>query len=240
MIINKTIWLFRRLRRCCVQQIVVKLRRATFTSLVLCVVCVLIAGLILLQWTDLIFKLKPYYLVDEPKYVFIDNDHNDSLVQQSRPACSPYNMPMPENVRVVIDNRIYPQVVPLNQNRHYNFTCLNSTRRRPLILVWNSFGGFPMHNIPDGPFKSENCPVNNCEITKDRGRVNDSSYVLFHMRAPIEKFPPIRFSRQKWVYVIYESQQNCAMCTQLEGYFNLSATFRCVNFYLLRKIKKLN
>lgn len=214
------IFLIRRLRR--LGQTLIK-SRLIFTLLVL---FVLATGGFTLAQLGLFTLPKPYYLVDDPKYVFIDNDHDDSLVRLARPACSPYNIPLVENVRIVIDNRIYPQVLPLNQNRHYNFTCLNSTRHRPVILVWNKFGGFPVNEIPDGRLHSPNCPVTNCEITKDPSRLNESTYVLFHMRAPIERFPSIRFSRQKWIYVIYESQQNCAMCTRLEGFFNLSATFR--------------
>lgn len=211
-----------RLRRYCPQTILLaKSRWKIFAQLVV----LTLTGILLVQ-IGIVPMPKPYYQVDDPKYVFIDNDNDDKLLNQfaGRPACSPYNSPLTENVRVIVDNRIYPQVLPLNQNRHFNFTCLNSSAHRPLILVWNHFGD--MMNTPDGPLHSRNCPVNNCEITKDRTRLNESSYVLFHMRASVDGFPKYRFSRQKWVYVIYESPQNCAMCTRFDGFFNLSATYR--------------
>lgn len=233
MVVNKTMRCLIRLRRFCVQKVLAKSRWTTFAQLVV----LTLTGILLVQ-IGIVPMPKPYYLVDDPKYVFIDNDHDDKLLDQfaARPACSPYNTPLIENVRVIVDNRIYPQVLPLNQNRHFNFTCLNSSAHRPLILVWNRFGGIPIMEIPDGPLHSPNCPVNNCEITKDRNRLNESSYVLFHMRSSIDGFPKYRFSRQKWVYLIYESPQNCAMCTRFDGFFNLSATYR----YLRTNLKKLS
>lgn len=170
------------------------------------------------------YSLKPYYLVDNPTYVFIDNDKEP--LAGIRPNCSALKYPLEENVRISIDNEFFPKVIPLNQNRMYNFSCLNSNDYRPVILLWNRFGGLPINGISDGPLDSPSCPVSKCEITKDRNRLNESAYVLFHMRSPIDEFPRMRFSRQKWIYVAYESQQNCAMCTKLDGFFNLSATFR--------------
>lgn len=189
-------------------------------------------------------SVKPYYLVDNPTYVFVDNDH--LVPNVIRPTCSPYNIPRQENVKVTcqlsggssqgtnrkrvvkvkIDNEWYPERVPLHADRSLNFTCLSSSAYRPLILVWNRFGGIPLDEIPNGPIQLSNCPVTNCVISHDRRQLNESDYVLFHMRSRIDAFPWVRFSRQKWVYVVYESQQNCPMCTRLEGYFNLSATFR--------------
>lgn len=181
-------------------------------------------GLILVYKVALVV-FKPYYLVDNPTYEFIDNDNELPLM---RPAnCNPFNPKPRSDVKIRIDGFDYPRVVPLHQQHdRYNFTCLNSSRSWPIILAWNLFGGLPLNDIGDGPLQSENCPVTNCIVTKDRRLLNRSSYVLFHMRAPIDQFPPVRFSRQKWVYVIFESQQNCPMCTKLDGFFNLSTTFK--------------
>lgn len=46
------------------------------------------------------------------------------------------------------------------------------------------------------------------------------------MRSRIDEFPAIRYSWQRWVYVVYESPQHCPMCHRFRGYFNLSATYK--------------
>lgn len=168
---------------------------------------------------------KPYYLVDKPKYVFINNDAERPPL---RPAnCNPLKPKPWSNVTVRLDGFDYPRVKPLHQqHERYDFACLNSSRSWPIILAWNFFGGVPLRSIRNGPLQSTNCPVTNCLVTNDRQLLNRSTYVLFHMRAHIDEFPPVRFSRQKWVYVILESPQNCAMCTKLDGLFNLSVTYR--------------
>lgn len=204
----------------------------TFLYLLILTLCAIIL------FEETLFYMRPYYLVDDPKYVFINNDYDYELPLKARPTCNPINS-RDENVRVLIDHVAYPQVMPLNQNRKYNFTCLNSSNHRPLILLWNLFQGLPINELKDGPIESRYCPVTNCELTKDRRRLNESSYVLFHMRAPIDEFPKVRFSRQKWVYVIYESQQNCPMCTKLDGFFNLTATYRFIFLFSIRFKKSI-
>lgn len=47
---------------------------------------------------------KPYYLVENPSYVFIDNDNEiGNLV---RPECNPFNNPRKENVKVRVLTKI--------------------------------------------------------------------------------------------------------------------------------------
>jgi hypothetical protein len=70
------------------------------------------------------------------------------------------------------------------------------------------------------------CPVSNCKLTTNRHRLNDSDLVLFHFRSRIDKLPTHRFQLQRWVYINYESPHHCPLCTRLNGYFNLSATYR--------------
>ena len=111
-------------------------------------------------------------------------------------------------------------------NNSVNLTRLNSNLNVKKVLLWNKLIGDPLMLIENGLLSSIKCPVNNCEITSDRPQLNQSDYILFHMRRPIREFPQFRFSYQKWVYVVYESQQHCPMCTRLEGLFNVSATFR--------------
>lgn len=170
---------------------------------------------------------KPYYLVDSPTYVFINNDQINNKLTMVVPKCDPYNNPKVDDFRVLIDGKYYPKIVPMHQKKIFNFTCLNSNAYKPIFLLWNRFQGLPLSDIPDGQINNINCPVTNCIITKDRSKLNESDYVLFYMRSRIDEFPRVRFSRQKWVYVIYESQQNCPMCSKLDdGLFNLSSTYR--------------
>lgn len=179
---------------------------------------------------------KPYYLIDYPSYKFIITDTQQS---KSQHICSPF-LANTSDLKIKIDNDFYPKLIPIFQNRSLNFTCLNSSPRIKTILLWNKFTGDPI--IPIDPnnsmniLKRTNCPVTNCDITLDKSRLNTSDMILFHMRSRIDEFPKIRFSHQKWVYLIYESQQHCPMCSKLDGLFNLSATFRSdsdiTNIYL--------
>ena len=207
------------------KRMILSTRRQFFLKIFLLVFMFTLTGCFLFLSSTLIENGKPYYLVDNPTYVFINND-NDHTSKKNRPTCNPYNNQDSVNVRVEIDGEYYPKIIPLNQNRHLNFSCLNSNSHQPIILLWNRFKGMPINEIDDGPLRSPNCPVTNCIVTKNRNMLNQSDYILFHMRANIDRFPLVRFSRQKWVYVIYESQQNCPMCTRLEGYFNLSSTYK--------------
>jgi len=69
-------------------------------------------------------------------------------------------------------------------------------------------------------------PVTNCLIISDRSQVTTADLVLFHMRSRISEFPPVRFSWQRWVYVVFESPQHCPMCCRFKNVFNMSATYK--------------
>jgi hypothetical protein len=170
--------------------------------------------------------LHPYYLVDFPSYAFIAAEPSRKY---PLPSCDPFiNTRDRAQFHVEINGYLYPKSVPFLQNKSINFTCLNSHLNVKKILLWNRLVGVPLMPIENGPLKSRRlkCPVSNCEITNVRAELNESDYILFHMRSPIHGFPELRLSHQKWVYVIYESQQHCPMCSRLDGLFNLSATFR--------------
>lgn len=187
-------------------------------------ICYLFFGFFLIFFTLNHFILsKPYYEIEYPHYTFI--------LEPERPVlntCNPFNKNNNE-FKVIIDGEQYPQKIPLFYNQSINFSCLNSNPKRKTILLWNKFGGLP--NIPIDAKKTGNfllesyCPVTNCDFTSDQNKLNSSDMILFHMRSRIDKFPAFRFSNQKWVYLIYESQQHCPMCSKLDNLFNLSATF---------------
>ena len=71
--------------------------------------------------------------------------------------------------------------------------------KQKLILVWKklhgSFTGFNM----------ENCPVDNCETTFNKSKLNESDVIVFSGRFPA-KFPAYRPKSQIWIYQNMESQ----------------------------------
>ncbi len=69
------------------------------------------------------------------------------------------------------------------------------------------------------------CPVNNCELTFDREKLQNSSMVLFHLRNLIDHYPKFRRLDQHWVHVINESPLHCHKCVVEDGLFNLSSTY---------------
>ena len=112
--------------------------------------------------------------------------------------------------RVLIDGEIYPKHVPLHHNNSINFACLNQSRNigNKRILLWNSFHGEPLKNDlfklihvskSSEVFDLLRCPVNNCELTLKRSKLNESSLVLFHLRAEIYQWPAYRPENQRWV-----------------------------------------
>jgi hypothetical protein len=121
---------------------------------------------------------------------------------------------------VSIDNVQYPKRVALYENETINFECLNKqiSSKLPTILMWNAFKGAPnLISYPFGKrhsFELLNCPVTNCELTKDRNKFSQSDMVLFHMRNLIKvMLPKRRDFRQRFVHVIFESPVHCHLCT---------------------------
>ena len=115
--------------------------------------------------------------------------------------------------KVVIDGKIYPKRTPLYQNNSINFQCLNQNREvgNKQILLWNTHYGPPLKNDLEELILNQNssyvfdqlrCPVNNCELTVNRSRVNESALVLFHLRNIIDSWPTYRSSNQRWVCII--------------------------------------
>jgi alpha-1,3-fucosyltransferase len=135
------------------------------------------------------------------------------------------------NEKFKIDNKWYPSFVPSIYNKSLDLTCLNSkSKKLKTILLWNKFNGLPFLPVMYGikkPFEQLNCPVTNCELTNDRSRFSDSSFVLFHLRNKIDYFPnELRPKDQRWIHVIYESPLHCHLCDSYENIFNLTASYK--------------
>lgn len=99
------------------------------------------------------------------------------------------------------DGSTYPKFVPSFFNPSLNFDCLNLDGRVRRILLWN------LNNFKYGvglrqPFITNNCPVANCEITKDRSSLNTSDLIVVQLGDNTELY---NFSTNKkskfYVYV---------------------------------------
>ncbi len=133
---------------------------------------------------------------------------------------------------VEIDGDLYPKFVPLHLNQTINFTCLNMSKKIKKIFLWNKFFNSDSYEYGLGyrePFLRHNCPVTNCELINNRTRLNESDYVLVHMRDSYDQLPtyPERNLKQKWIFVLYESPHHSStFSAKIDDYFNLTSTYR--------------
>jgi hypothetical protein len=130
---------------------------------------------------------------------------------------------------VNIDGRSYPQHVPLYLNKSVNFECLNRNLITKKILYWNDY--FEIKDFGFGlgksePFVKNNCPVTNCEIFNDKKRLNESDFVLVHMRNWFESVPFNRPENQRWIFYLFESPSHSGDMQPYNGVFNYTATYR--------------
>jgi alpha-1,3-fucosyltransferase len=144
--------------------------------------------------------------------------------------CHPVNSWRRE-YRVTLDGFTYPSQVPLHMNQSLNFECLNNSTKGEIkrILLWNKFFSAKDYLYGLGartPFKKNLCPVSNCEVTLDKSKLNTSHLVVVHPFGKFEKLPVHRDSRQQWVFYFYESPINSRDMTYLNGFFNLTSTYR--------------
>ena len=128
---------------------------------------------------------------------------------------------------IKIDGEVYPKSVPLFYNASIDLQCIKKSQQRKTILMWTKFKGLPLVDLNFGKnvLNELKCPIDNCEITNDRNKLNQSDLVLFHLRNHIDYFPKRELKNQRWVHVIYESPINCHLCDKHENTFNLSATY---------------
>ncbi len=187
----------------------------------------------------MISAVRPYYDWPLPlDYTFIVQAYPFRPTLNSTSQCSYLNAPTSVNFQATINNVTYPTRIPLYLDKRLNFTCLNSPSytNPKTILLWNKFLGAPLFDYGSGhrqPFIDHKCPVTNCLITSDRSKITNADLVLFHMRSRINEFPPVRFSWQRWVYVVFESPQHCPMCHRFKNVFNMSATYKMASDFIL-------
>ena len=139
----------------------------------------------------------------------------------------------------MLDGVKYPKLIPLFQNKKIDFECLRtiqSTKKKKTILLWNTHYGAPLSDHyafgHSEQFSKSNCPITDCELTKDRSALSRSDLVLFHLRNKIDFIPRREFSTQRFVHVVYESPVNCHLCDKFNGsVFNYSASFRIDSDY---------
>jgi alpha-1,3-fucosyltransferase len=142
--------------------------------------------------------------------------------------CEPINKSY-EQFYAKFNGITYPNKLLLFANKSINFDCLNRNTTIKRILAWNGFFGdysyvFGLGKIT--PFKNQNCPVVNCELTADKALINESDYVLVHMKDGMEQAPSYRPSFQRWIFALYESPVHSGDYTAYNGFFNLTSTYR--------------
>lgn len=187
----------------------------------------MISNRIFLKWYQtitfiLLLSTFIFYILISLKINYRKNKINFTSLSSQTYKCNPFlnANEARKQFSVSIDNVQYPKRVALFENDTINFECLNAqlSSKLPTILMWNAFKGAPnLMSYPFGKrhsFELLNCPVTNCELTRDRSKFSQSDMVLFHMRNSIEVMPPKRRDlRQRFVHVIFESPINCHLCT---------------------------
>lgn len=155
---------------------------------------------------------------------------NQPFKEPSKPIdCDPINRSyVPYTVE--LDGVRYPTKLQLHMNRSLNFECLNNTIDTKLILFWNDF--FSFENFAYGigkhtPFIEHKCPVSNCELTKDKSRLDQADLVIVHMPNKYKQVPKHRTNpNQRWVFFLFESPMNAGFSRKnLNDVFNLTTTY---------------
>ena len=112
---------------------------------------------------------------------------------------------------VLIDGIQYPTQTPLHKNVSINFQCLDKNPNKKIILfytTWFDDKGFEIGIGFKDPFKKSGCPATNCETTNDKKRLNESDFVITHMRDTIPPFPSYRPTNQRWIFLLYVTRFN--------------------------------
>ena len=188
------------------------------------ILIVLFTGFIVLKLT-IYYDYKPANLIYTRNATI--NDSNKFKYLESKFNCSPIKED--KQYFVTIDDVVYPKRVQLFKNQTINFECLNKNDKIKKILLWNSFFGDESFSLGLGvrtPFINQKCPVTNCELLSNKSRINESDFVLVHMRDPMSEPPQYRPADQRWVLVLYESAYfKYFNFTQFNGFFNLTSTY---------------
>ena len=172
-------------------------------------------------------------------YLILCNDNELSFVESKNNFfnCSPIFKNYSQ-YSVNIGGIKYPKFVPLYQNKSINFECLNfCAKNKPpkRILLWNTFFGSNYDDYGLGkikPFRRQQCPVYNCELTMDKSLLNESDFVVVHMMIyhdPIEPIPRFRPHNQRWIFLMFEPPVHTRYkhdYLPFKSVFNLTATYK--------------
>ncbi|CAF0794199.1 unnamed protein product [Brachionus calyciflorus] len=180
----------------------------------------------------MIKKLKILGFVVALSFIYI---LNYATLKTSISKCLPL-IKNSEQFYAEINGQKYPKIIPSFFNASINFDCLNSNLNKPkLILLWNEYGPWVDWKYGLGkyePFQKRKCPVYNCEITKDKTRLDESDLVLVHMRGDYSKLPLKRSYKTRMVFLITESPiHSKEFHPHLNGLFNQTATFNLDSDY---------
>jgi len=136
--------------------------------------------------------------------IYIKFNQSSNETSNGKQACSLIHNRT--HYSVLIDGIKYPTQVPLHKNVSINFECLDQISSKKIILFYNTWFGNDVFSIGVGyrtPFSMIGCPVTNCETTNDKNRLNESDFVITHMRDSISKLPKFRPPNQRWIFILY-------------------------------------
>ena len=83
--------------------------------------------------------------------LFFQRNSNQIGVFDKGETCNPY-IENENNFKIKLDDKYYPKVIPIYQNKTLNLTCLNSDPNIKTILLWNNFRGDPIFPYGEGKF----------------------------------------------------------------------------------------
>ena len=99
-----------------------------------------------------------------------------------------------------------------------------------VILLWNSFyksRDYGVGAFGREAFTSHGCRQDRCILSTDRGFLNQSAAVVFHMRGNVNPFPAHVNQRQLFVYFLRESpKQTFETSHKYTTRFNVTMTYR--------------
>jgi alpha-1,3-fucosyltransferase len=187
----------------------------------ICILIVLISVFFIIYTNQ--FKLDEKFY--SKKYFPKGNDIKPKNIH----SCSPIKVDYTKYF--IIDNVKYPKSVALYLNKSINFECLNKSSNLKRILLWNSFFEKESYGYGFGkvkPFSQNNCPVTNCELTNDKSKINESDFVVVHMRNEFDlnQAPKHRPTKQRWIFALFESPVHSSSMVEYNGFFNLTSTYR--------------
>lgn len=162
------------------------------------------------------------YHYEEPQNIdrlFEEAKRGSKIPQHIDKKC--YNRSL--NYKADINGQLYPRSLPVAYDQGVDYACLNyMATDTKIILSLNSFFGLT--------FDKNQCPVQNCEFTRDLRFKKYADLVLLNMELDEgDKGILPEYTRpdyQRWVFSVYESPIHTKDYSKFNGYFNLTATYR--------------